>query len=311
MQWARYSLFIVLCLVLLLYAKFFPINLYPFGFTAPQTLDLLIPIIHHKLSSWEPHSLKVLNAYLLGVPLKGFQELKSAHEGLNLSHLLSPSAFHLISINWVFQKILPKSLHFLLYLLIIIVGYYFLPLHPAFLRSLTLYSGLLLITSHKSKDIYLVVFLFFDFIWGSYQLQPMSYIFSFIILGHLMLLPQKMRMISKLFLAQLFLSLLFPIKIHLLNFLIGFNLGILFLPILTSIIIYLILIPGNWIMLSEFLEYIFVLFLLTTQRINHFLVEYMAFTNTDNYLTILFFILLKWHGKIFPVPLIILTILWC
>ncbi len=310
MQWARYNLFLLLCLVLAYSATLFPESTYPFGFHNQQLVDSILPILQHKLSNWDIGSLKVLLSYLLGVPLRGQLELNLAHANLNLSHLLSPSAFHLLSISWLLTKLLPKIYLQIFWLTLLFITYFYLPIHPALSRSLSL---CLVMTFVRDNADYQKAYLLFlalglDYFVGSYKLMPLSYIFSFIILGNLILLPKQWSMRLKLFTAQFHLMLLFSLKFQLLNFILGFYLGILFLPIFTSLIIYIFLTPGYNTLISNFLENVFNLFLLTIQKLSLLLLQNNPFTTTDN-LVFLFLTLSLIYRKSILFPFFALAIL--
>ena len=256
MKWPRYSLFLILCLVLIIYQKIFPSNVYNFGFYNKRLNDFIYHWILYKFPHWEPNSIKVLISYLIGSTLKNMNELKNAHETLNLLHLLSPSAFHLLCLNWIFSRLFSPSVTFIIYIFMILVGYTLVPLHPAFIRSLTL-TAFLLLFKNKQHDLIVFCILFLDFYFGTYHLMPMSYIFSFVILGHIYLLPSNFSMMKKVIISQLLLCLFFSQNFNIINFFFGFNLGLVFLPILTLIIFYFLLIPGTWPIIASWLELIY------------------------------------------------------
>lgn len=291
MQWGRYNLFLILCLVLAYKAKLNPITQYPFGFYNGQLIEDLSPLLSYKLENWDQTSVKVLISYLLGIPLRGLKELSSTHSDLYLSHLLSPSAFHLISISWLLKFFFSKKVNFIFWFIIFILCYYLPPLHPALLRSIFLCLIVNSISSQISethKISILMIALAIDYFWGSYSLMAVSYIFSFIILGNLLLLPKNLPMVIKLFIAQFHLAILFSLKIQLFHFIIGFLYGGIFLPIFTLIIIYIFLIPTYWQSYSSILEKIFNLYLLTMNNMANILKNYWMLSSTDNLLLLLF-----------------------
>lgn len=275
MQWARYNLFLILCLVLVMKAQLFPTSSYPYGFNNSVLFEIIRPVLEQKLMNWDQANIKVLIAYLLGLPLKGFSTLNSAHEVLYLSHLLSPSAFHLICFSWILHNTMPRYLVTCFWLLLYLVGWYWNFYHPALQRSILLAfvsSFHFVCASNRESQVrILILALIFDYFWGSYQLMPLSYVFTFIILGHILFLPTNWSLFKKLFVAQIILSVIFSLPFNLLGFTLGYYLGLIFLPLFTFILIYLFLSPITHLDFSTLLQQLFTTYLIIIQEIANFL----------------------------------------
>lgn len=311
MQWARYNLFLLLCLVLTVKATLFPSSKYPFGFHNTQLLNGLLPILQNKLQNWDTASLKVLLSYLLGFPLRGMKDLNDAHAQLYLSHLLSPSAFHLLSLTWLLEKVLPPKALQVCWLSLFILTQVSISFHPALVRSIGLCFAMTFIkqiSNDQKKATLLILVLALDYFWGSYQLMPLSYIFSLIILGNLLLLPKHWSLKIKLLIAQLNLVVIFSLKLQLLTFILGFYLGAIFLPLFTILIVYLFLIPGYWFRLSSLLETLFNLYLLTMQELSTVTLNYCVFSSTDNLIFLIFGLCLKYKRNS-NIPLMVMALI--
>jgi hypothetical protein len=310
MKWPRYSLFLVLCLVLILYQKINPSNSYPFGYYEKTIQDEIYNWLLYKFPNWNSQSLKVLISYLVGSSLKGMHELKYSHEVLNLSHLLSPSAFHLASLNWILYRLFSKKWIILFYCLLIVLSYFILPLHPALIRSLLISGITLTFANHQKIELFVFCALILDFFFGTYQLMPMSYIFTFIILGNIYLLPSEMSLFKKILISQCILAFFFHQKFSLVSFFCGFYLGLIFVPILTGIIFYVFLFPVVSISISGGLETLFNFYLLLMQKTAQTLNDNNLNQLVNSNIIFLIFILIKWYRAQISIPLIILFVLW-
>jgi len=197
------------------------------------------------------------------------------------------------------------------YLLLIILSYFVFPLHPALIRSLLISSVVLVFAHHPKIELFVFWALALDFYFGTYQLMPMSYVFTFIILGNIYLLPTEMSLIKKILISQCILVFLFNQKLNLLCFLSGFYLGLIFVPILTGIIFYVFLFPAVSLTISGWLETFFNSYLLLIQRAAFSLNHNSIVQISSSYLILLILINRKWYRVQVSIPLSILLLLWC
>ena len=117
------------------------------------------------------------------------KELKTKFKELNLLHLMTPSGLHFSTIMIVFFLIRRKLKHRFLDVFEFILCmsiYAFLPGYfslrrVAFLRGLFIANDLF--KSKFSKMQVFILFLVFDFFWGTFEYSPMSWFLSILFLG--------------------------------------------------------------------------------------------------------------------------------
>lgn len=243
-------------------------KLYPYGFRDSTLHRTLYSLVVNKLSNWNEKSVQIFISYLTGLGGQILNSsLKNDHETLFLSHLLSPSAFHLIGISWCVRVTFPPALNLFFWILAGTCANYFMPIHPALIRSInyvliyTLYDEFLKnIISLKSSQLFL---LFFgaDYLWGTYSSMPLSYLFSFIIMGNFIFLPDRFSILDKLVISQIQLSLVLGTSVNFIGFLLGYLLSQLFMAIFVLILLYIFIVPVKISLIALFLEKSFIIFL--------------------------------------------------
>lgn len=263
---------------------------------------ILYPGVRDKLSDWNEKTIQIYLSYLTGLGGSVLaKELKYAHETLYLSHLLSPSGFHLIGISWCIRMILTEQMSTIFWLSTTIYINFFIPAHPALQRSINfLFASSIYNYLYKSETIYsaktlTIIFFMIDYFGGSYSLMPKSYIFSFIILGNLTFLPDNYSFLEKLFIAQIILSLISGYCLNPIGFLVGYIFAQLFTLIFISILIYIYLVPIKASFFSLLLEKFFIIYLQAISEIAYALEPYNKHLSTCSTLWILVYCIYKYH----------------
>lgn len=151
-----------------------------------EALDSLI--VKKELSFLTKSENTLLRSYLLGKD-EGrnsffFRQIKSNHKTLYLNHLFTPSGLHFGSLFWMmtpffsFLKRFNSSSLFKF-------SFYLFPFFFQDYFSLKRIGALKLIGQFKKSDTFLIfiIVFFFDLVFGSFNKNPYSFIFSFLFLG--------------------------------------------------------------------------------------------------------------------------------
>ena len=192
----------------------------------------------------------VLIAYSSGERRWLDKKIKQAHTRLHLSHLFTPSGLHfsaillILSLPLLYLRKKNKMITDIIEFLILVTPFIFDGFNS--IKRIALIRLFFLISKKTKIDlspftIFLLVF-FVDFIRGSWQESPLSFIYSFLFLGSIFSSVSKgpKGVIFSLFFGQLFMSALFQNIFYPL----GFFIGVLF----------------TWIF-SVFFPYLFMLYL--------------------------------------------------
>lgn len=202
---------------------------------------------------------KLLRSYILGIKYGLSRKIKKAHNNLLLGHLFTPSGLHLTSfllfIGPLFLTI--KNRNKLIYNMSFLAIYtlpFFLTGYLSLKRIAALRIGLLLHRYVCKKDNVFLVFIlifFFDYLFGTYQLSPLSFTFSFLFIGTILSQLDKpyFSILGPLFGAHLIISYFHLTPLFPLGFLLGFLLSLIFSMVFPLFIII-------YIFNLEFLDFI-------------------------------------------------------
>lgn len=105
--------------------------------------------------------------------------MKERYQDLGLSHLFTPSGFHISAVLLPFMKILKHQRHQFYLLIILSFGAYFLPGMAALKRMLLIKTNQKMFGFHAG----FVFALLLDILFGSFQTGALSFTYSFLFIG--------------------------------------------------------------------------------------------------------------------------------
>ncbi len=174
------------------------------------------------------------------------KELKEIHNKFNLNHLFTPSAFH-FSCLINFLKPLLSSFPFLETAVVIILSLFFLvwsPFAECFALQRICYLKIIsefLVKANKvvPQSILFFAIFFLDLIFGSFYKSPLSFVYSFLFYGTVLLLSKNKwyELLLGIFLGQWFLTSLSHKSFFPINTILGFALTAIigiFLPLIMA-----------------------------------------------------------------------------
>ena len=128
--------------------------------------------------------------------------LKEKYQVLGLSHVFTPSGFHLSAVLFPFMKFLKHQKQKLIFLVLIGIGLFFLPGFAALKRMLLIKTHQNLLGMHSGFIIALTLDMFF----GSFQNATLSFSYSFLFLGIIYSGLQGIGLIVWFYIAQIILA---------------------------------------------------------------------------------------------------------
>jgi len=146
--------------------------------------------------------LKLWESIITGRATPLSRMLKEKYQILGLSHIFTPSGFHLSAVLFPFMKLLKHHNQKLLFLCIIGIGLCFLPGFVALKRMLLIKSHQNLLGMHVGFIAALVLDMFF----GSFQNATLSFSYSFLFLGIIYSGLQGLGLIIWFYIAQIILA---------------------------------------------------------------------------------------------------------
>ncbi len=176
-------------------------------------------------------------AFILGDKRSLTKDLKTKFSGLHINHLFTPSGIHFSSFFILFLPLIKKlrkkekkKLAFCIELTLCLLPFGLNQFYSLKRISILRISSMTFRGLKYKIDffhIFLLSFLF-DFIFGTYSKNPMSYAFSFLFLGSLLSNTRLSSVALSFFSANLLLTIFFPIKVSLIGFFLGFFLTSIF-----------------------------------------------------------------------------------
>lgn len=166
-----------------------------------------------KLSAFDKHKrtlpppekalLGIWESMLTGRSTQVNKDLKRSYRALGLSHIFTPSGFHLSAVLMPVKKLLGSNRYLLLLYILLAIPLYFIPGLAALKRMLLIKCGQQL-TGQKT-GFFIAITL--DLIWGSFQQAPLSMTYSFLFLGIIYSGSRGLNLLFWFFVAQAFLAL--------------------------------------------------------------------------------------------------------
>ncbi|PIK14059.1 hypothetical protein [Halobacteriovorax sp. JY17] len=176
-------------------------------------------------------------AFILGDKRSLTKDLKTSFSKLHINHLFTPSGIHFSSFFILFLPLIKnlrkkekRKLAFGVELILCLLPFGLNQFYSLKRISTLRITGMLFRKLKYKIDFFYIFLLsfFFDFIFGTYTQNPMSYTFSFLFLGSLLSNIKFSSLAFSFFSANLLLTLFFPIKVSLIGFFLGFLLTSLF-----------------------------------------------------------------------------------
>lgn len=185
-----------------------------------------------KVGQQDKDLLKLWESMLTGRSAPLAKWMKERYQRLGLSHLFTPSGFHISAVLFPFMKIIPGKFHLFLIL--------FLGLGVSFLPGMGALKRMLLIKGHqKVLGLHLgfILALLLDMFWGSFQNGALSFTYSFLFIGIIYSRARGLSLIVWIFLGQILIayfqnadvSPLLLIFSPILNFAFGISMPLLFI----------------------------------------------------------------------------------
>lgn len=147
--------------------------------------------------------LKLWESILTGRSAPVSKYMKERYQLLGLSHIFTPSGFHLSAVLTPFMKLLKNSRHQLYALLCIGILLWFLSGFAALKRMLMIKTGQNLLGMHTG----FVAALLIDMLLGSFQENTLSFTYSFLFLGIIYAGLKGVNLIIWFYIAQIILAL--------------------------------------------------------------------------------------------------------
>lgn len=146
--------------------------------------------------------LKLWESILTGRAAPVSRLLKENYQVLGLSHIFTPSGFHLSAVLFPFMKFIKLQYHKLIFLITIGIGLCFLPGFVALKRMLLIKTHQNILGVHKG----FILALTLDMCFGSFQDTTLSFTYSFLFLGIIYSGLKRIGLIFWFYLAQMILA---------------------------------------------------------------------------------------------------------
>ena len=145
--------------------------------------------------------LKLWESMLTGrsAPLASW--MKERYQKLGLSHLFTPSGFHISAVLFPFLKVIPGKFHFFL-ILLLGIGAMFLPGMSALKRMLLIKGNQKLLGLHTGFILALIM----DIFWGSFENSTLSFTYSFLFIGIIYSGAKGISLMAWFFLGQILIA---------------------------------------------------------------------------------------------------------
>ncbi len=182
-----------LTVIYLISTLLFIYNYKPITYIKPKNREESYQLKKLKKNFLNHKNAYVLEAYITGDKKKVKRSIKKDHKILNLYHLFTPSGIHLSALFMIIFPIIKlffknKIYYFLISLFCCIpfflTGFYSLKRIGLFRLLIVFKKNLPKKLYHKINMYYIFLLTFIiDFFWGTYDLSPMSFTFSFLFFG--------------------------------------------------------------------------------------------------------------------------------